>query len=545
MLSIFTANRTLRLDDEAEFMDEYHLQGHHRRLVAHYKTDLMTQQARRTLAEILNPADFGEPKLTQGLLSTFLGFQRIEDWSILLIKMITLALEENRTDLNRIVRKVNAYQWNYLLSKRSQKYFGQGFTEFTADVVLEWAECLKYNLLTVEIEERHPQDPYLRLHIKDLPTLNRLRVLAERAKTHTSPKVNGAVQAILEEGAKKIQAIKLVELYGLDSSYPYQNSELQWEILRRLTEQVRIDPRQIPILIEQINATQQAMLDWVTILRNTARFFDLLNGISSYILDTPDAYLHHYTHHWYQADTAYRKSILYFSQLDTTDLPDGFQYEPLRAGLNQSYDSFVEKLNREWLCCLQSHNFEVVQLKTPKSYQFFEREIGALEQKTVVIISDALRYEAARELLDQLYGDPKNDAVIDFQLSSLPSVTAIGMTDLLPGRTVQFVGGEIAKEGISTEGTENRQKVLQTIARDAVAITAKTLDEYTREQTTELFKRKLVYIYQNLIDATGDKKESERKTFREVENAIAELKRLIKQIHTTYNVAKVVHHHIW
>ena len=50
----------------------------------------------------------------------------------------------------------------------------------------------------------------------------------------------------------------------------------------------------------------------------------------------------------------------------------------------------------------------------------------------------------------------------------------------------------------------------------------------------------MVYIYHDVIDATGDKKPSERRTFEAVKDAINELKIFVKMLHSSYNVSKVI-----
>ena len=62
----------------------------------------------------------------------------------------------------------------------------------------------------------------------------------------------------------------------------------------------------------------------------------------------------------------------------------------------------------------------------------------------------------------------------------------------------------------------------------------------SHEQNSELFKAPVVYIYHDVIDSTGDKKGSERRTFRAVEEAISEIKKLVKKIHSAYNVSRVL-----
>ena len=56
----------------------------------------------------------------------------------------------------------------------------------------------------------------------------------------------------------------------------------------------------------------------------------------------------------------------------------------------------------------------------------------------------------------------------------------------------------------------------------------------------DVFKNNVAYVYHDVIDATGDKRSSERRTFKAVEEAIEELKRFVKLLHGSYNVKKVL-----
>jgi hypothetical protein len=62
----------------------------------------------------------------------------------------------------------------------------------------------------------------------------------------------------------------------------------------------------------------------------------------------------------------------------------------------------------------------------------------------------------------------------------------------------------------------------------------------TQSENRELFKAPIVYIYHNHIDATGDNVKSENRTFNDVELAIDNIQKLIKLIHSTYNVARIL-----
>ena len=141
----------------------------------------------------------------------------------------------------------------------------------------------------------------------------------------------------------------------------------------------------------------------------------------------------------------------------------------------------------------------------PKQAAFYAEEIGEPEHKVAVIISDALRFEAAQELLSQLHTDEKNAAKMRSRLASLPSVTQVGMGLLLPGEKAWNDRGFMAK-GMSTQGTPARDAILKSGVLDAHAVTYDTLEGMTRDERREIFQSKVVYVYHNVIDAIGDKR---------------------------------------
>ncbi len=57
--------------------------------------------------------------------------------------------------------------------------------------------------------------------------------------------------------------------------------------------------------------------------------------------------------------------------------------------------------------------------------------------RVIVIIFDAMRYECARELLDNLDLDEKCDAKMGHMLGVLPSETTLGMAALLPNKNIK------------------------------------------------------------------------------------------------------------
>ena len=155
-----------------------------------------------------------------------------------------------------------------------------------------------------------------------------------------------------------------------------------------------------------------------------------------------------------------------------------------------------------------------------------------------MIISDALRYEAGYELLSQMHGDSKNTAEIKYMLASIPSKTNVGMAQLLPGKSFEFNGGEIKIDGVSASSTY-RSTILEKMNSNSKAIQYAGLDGLNIKEVRAIFKNDVVYVYHDVIDATGDSRASERRTFDAVQDSIEELKKFIKSLHASYNVAKV------
>jgi len=220
-------------------------------------------------------------------------------------------------------------------------------------------------------------------------------------------------------------------------------------------------------------------------------------------------------------------------------MPTGIQLEQTHSELNKVYEEHADQLNREWLKCLNQFEFDYSSLNAPKQFEFYETEVAQTDQKVVVIISDALRYEAAQELLSQMHGDPKNTAEIRYMLASIPSKTSVGMCQLLPGKK-QFNAGDPTADGNNTSGTNNRNSILTAYNPDSRAIQFSELEGMDRDDQREVFKTKIVYVYHDVIDATGDKRSSERRTFDVVEDAIGELQRFVKSLHATMNVSRVL-----
>jgi len=541
LLDLLVANKELRLDDETEFMEEYGLLPSQRALVKLYMRELKYKTTKEVCRELLNPHNFEEKALIRGLFSTFLKFKKVESWALIVAKTLTYSLPGHEEDLKKLTQKIKENGLQTTLSHAVQELLAQPLTGLDADALRGVLQRIRYNQITEEIPVAKENDPYRALKITKRDTLIYLNQLVQEVRLHEA--LHQKFQEALRGAEDQIKGTKLLQVYGSDAPFSLFTTDMLWAVAAQEQTKIEFNPKAVLEQLERLmlKANQATALpEYLGMMSQTAWMMTHINAIPTYILDIPEQYLERYTAAWYQIDQTYRKATRYYQQLDFSELPDHIEPDALHLLLNKRYEAFTEKLNREWLACMAQVSFDYRQLNAPKQYDFYRKEVAPFDQKTVVVISDALRYEVAHDLLGELHADTKNTAQIRYQLAAIPSRTSVGMAQLLPGTTWQFNEGAILLDGISTEGTENRQKLLSRAKSDAVAITFTDYERKNKDERRELFKASLVYLYHDVIDATGDKSPSERRTVEAVQTAIQELKTLIKLLHGTYAVARVL-----
>lgn len=539
LLGLLVANKELALDDVGAFLDEFHLLPQHKSLVSKYMRDLRHGSVQEVCRPILTATELEEKKLIQGLLSAFLRFSNIESWSMLLGKMLTLALPAQEDELSRFQKKVEENQLLEVLQNKIHDYFGTQVEDISRDSLLHLLRCTLYNKVTQTLPPKKG-DPYqsLKMDYSALAHFNQFLQDTERNKK-LREKLDEAIALVKPD----IQSRKLIDLYGPDAAFAWYQEDMIVELIALEIPNLKDNPVGSIARLENLTM-QEDLMPWVQetlkFLIQSAKAFEKISSIRRYILDTPDHYIQTYADEWMQIDTAYRKAVRIYRHGDLADAKSQLDLDQIIQALNMAYEQHIDTMNREWLKCLSQYNFDYQNIRASKQYDFYKREVEPYDQKVVVIISDGLRYEAAADLLASLHGDANNTADIRHQLASIPSKTNVGMAQLLPATELTFVEGSIAVDGIKTEGIVNRRQILARKNPEAVAEQFSEIQGKTQAELREIFKNKVVYVYHDVIDATGDKSASEQRTFLAVEEAIKELSIFIKKVHSSYNVAKVL-----
>ncbi|MDA1275022.1 MAG: BREX-1 system phosphatase PglZ type A [Verrucomicrobia bacterium] len=245
------------------------------------------------------------------------------------------------------------------------------------------------------------------------------------------------------------------------------------------------------------------------------------NGFSRYIAN------------WWKIDMAYRRCTLNLRRYGQVQV-----MEQISRWVEKSYvNNFLLPLTDRWSDRVR----EMEQWGCPGVpaqkvfFSHYVRPFLTKGQKVFVIISDALRFEAAAEFAQRLLSANRWTAEVDAVFGSLPSYTQLGMASLLPGqqRDVDATAGTVIVDGRSSSGTENRSEILNlACGGKGTAIQAEDfLDLNTKTEGRALMRdHEVIYIFHNVIDKTGDAPGTEAKTFDAVEKAFDELDQIIKKV---------------
>lgn len=541
LYDVLTANKELLLDDEADFMDEFNLLPHHRSLVRRYIKDLKRKKHQAVLAKILNQHQFEENKVVQGLISSYLDFQTIADPTQILSKLFILSLPENKDKIERFIKRTEVDEVRDAVLGWIYSYLGITSDTFSQELIVSALRKLKYNLLTQHINDLKEDDQYSKLRINDMMTLQMTNSIMIDWQNH--PKLNTEIENVFSVVGNAIKEKNIVDLYGSNSDYLYYTEELKNLILSENIKLIEHHPQKVSELLQAISGygnDSDELIELIRYLGYVSQYFHYLNDVKTYVLDTPEEYLSQYKDVFSQIDFSYRKSVSVLQKLEKLNLHPSIQLDNLNRSLYKTYEDYLIELNRQWMKCMEHFGFKFNDINSPKLNEFYGEYLKDSDQKVAVIISDALRYEAAEELLGELLGDPKGNASISYLLAGIPSITKWGMANLLTDHTLSYSDTKITIDGKFTDGTANRQKILKTHTKDAVAYQYEKIIKLEREKARDVFKNSMVFIYHNVIDAIGDDRKSEMKTFDAVDTAISDLKNLVKKIHSSFNVSRVL-----
>ena len=276
--------------------------------------------------------------------------------------------------------------------------------------------------------------------------------------------------------------------------------------------------------------------------RKYAKVYQMLGNayfiISQAGYEPPDGFrkiIDNYVAGDYVIDCSYRKFYTDYDELeDTSGLED------LRELVENIYtNEYLGRLLAKWNDgLLEQDALKVI----PLQREFFRRYVRSNKERTVVIISDGMRFEVGCEVYRRMKDNPKCKDSLSIKpvLSVLPSYTRLGMEALLPHKTLELTDDfKELVDGKYAIDTPSRQAVLQSYVPESRCIKYGDIKNLKGMQLREIFtSQQVVYIYHDQIDNAGENTEDE--IFRACTKAVDEITELIQRISNSANTHRFI-----
>lgn len=241
---------------------------------------------------------------------------------------------------------------------------------------------------------------------------------------------------------------------------------------------------------------------------------------------------------WEEVDRRYREFFLARSRMRAGRFKDALA--PAVARIEKDYDAYLADLTERWQRHLMDESGWPPS-SVPSQSAFFHDNVELAFPKDEprgrvgVIVSDALRFEAGRDLAGRLAASKARDLAgraavsCSAALCMLPSYTQLGMAALLPDGQMEINPSDatVLKDGRSTQGVANRQAMVAARVPGSVCFKA---EDALEAGSIDLEGAPVAVVYHNAIDKTGDSRETEGRVFEAVERACAEVESLAQML---------------
>lgn len=244
-----------------------------------------------------------------------------------------------------------------------------------------------------------------------------------------------------------------------------------------------------------------------------------------------------YTTEYYIMDTYYREFHKRHSEILKNyheELSDRFTHVMDKVeGLYVTW--FLGQLGNNWsdACADNLREYGRV-LEVDSQEEFYRKKVKPSDSKIYVIISDALRYEIAASLAEQLRRETQSQVNLKSMQAIFPTITKFGMAALLPHDelSVELKNAKTDKLAVLADGqstdANNRDKILKAANKASVALKYKDIIGMKRVERQSLIKgMNVVYIYHDTIDEAGH---LEHGIFSACDTAMDELKNMVRII---------------
>ena len=544
LLDMLKANMEYKEDDYASFMQQYNLPEKFRLFIKNNVSEMQSTKISSMLAGHLTPETFSEDLVCRAFISSYLGEKKLLDWEPIIVRMLVLGLpseEKKRNDFYyRLSKNSDARK---ALDGKLRKIFDRSYNPNSELKMKEVAECLKYNSIT-QLLDVASGDNYKQYKIKNPMMLEAQNKIYEYGLQNRqwSEKFN---QAMVELG-RDIKEEEIISAYGIDAQYNYMPEALCWPILKEILEkELMSDPDEVNDRMRNMSLKFSPQSDIQVVIKfieQVALYYEKVKGVGSLKFNSPEVYVQKYIDReegLYLADLCYRHSLEAYHLLITKETPLEQTINEVKHQLDMEYSKLTNVLNLEWLTCVIEQGQLFDGLSIDKQENLYAEE--ATPESQVIVISDALRFEVAVELMQELASKKTDhDLKLSVRKAMLPTETKYCKTAMLPHHSLTLQGNEMAVDDNVLATIDSRTNHLRRYKEKSLCITYEELMNGPVNSKREIFKQyPLVYIFHDTIDRASHS-QSPFEVISACRKAIEELAILIPRIMASWNVTNIV-----
>ena len=544
LMDLLVANMEYHSQDYAAFIQQNGLPDTDKKMVRFIEKNIQQLQSdkmQKLFAPYYQDKSITTDKFVRGFLSSYMGQQRILDWDAIIVRLLLMGRDsERQKQTDFFIKMRGCKDVSDALKQKLTDIFGVSYDENTEAKVGAVVKVLKYNAIVQNLAPVDA-DNYKQNRINDSLALQQMNRILELALSQE--KSAKALMELFEELGADIRDEELIRWYGTEANFYFVPEALCLPIIKTLLEKkIETEPEIVTNRVEDLllknndHGVMAQVMDYALLV---ARFYQKALSLGSLTLNTPDEYVMRYQEDYYVVDQLYRQAEeLYFKIDPSCELFTTIQQT--KGNLDQNYAKLCNRMNLEWTRCIKDAG-GMQEVHLLRQYDFYDERIKPIQKKVVVIISDALRYEVAQELIGEL-AKSRHVATLKPALAMLPTETKYCKPSLLPHNELKLYGQgdkqDMAVDNHILDTTEKRSDHLQRYRDGAICVPFETVAEYNQDKNREIFKHSLVYIFHDVIDKTGHDGNAKQVT-QACHEAITELGTMIPKIHASYNVTEV------
>jgi len=541
LTDLLLAGDILAMDEISDLLQQYKIPLQQRENVNKVKKWIKAKKNQSKILPALTNNPFEINKLYTAVISIILEEKKVGNIGFNLIRVFEF-LQEGQSSWEKKQQILIGAGLDEILKLNITQLLNITIDDIRFDSLKTLFLQLKYNMITYFINDPNKRDEYFSLKINDDTAKIKINNFFKDWQDDKNKSLH--FETIFDELGAGIEEKKIYDYFGSSQEYGIRTKKIVQSLLNNSLNEILNNPSEIVAQYASFNNNLDQYEGYeqkVTFILYSARFFEMIRRYSDFVFNKPQEYILRYEKELYKLDGFYRLAFTAYQQFSEEMLQE---YETVFAELNKTYDQYLIDLNNPWVKSLDEINFDFGKLPTAKQFNFYQDFVKPIANKKVVIISDAFRYELGIELMNELKIDSDNEMTCSTMLSSIPSYTNLGMSNLLPNEKIEALispdGIDYSINGIKTVST-NREQILKLAENNSGVIDYATFSKFNTEEGRNYLKDKqTVYVYHNWMDAIGDKQGSEYYTFESAEQCITQLKTLIRKLYGNFNIYNVL-----